>query len=189
MVLITLGILQLGELFVQASQELLKVKIKYLWFIYVLFLSAIYSTEFIMFWRTYLKVYPKVYSQEWQYGYQNMISGFEKFRTKNPRLNHQYITREYGRPAMYYFFYTLADPKDVQTAAQTSNQDQGELLEYHQIRFINNINNGLNTPALVAASPEQFNNYKIIFPDQKVNILNEIDGLNNQPIWIIFKVE
>jgi hypothetical protein len=188
-ILISLGLLALGELLSEFLTSFIKLNKSLFWLLYVLVVVVIYLGEFTMFWRFYSHVYPARYDQEWQFGYQNMISEFEKQRLQNSSYNNQYITREYGRPVMYYFFYTQANPAIVQSVEPNMPQDQGELLEYQQLKFINNINTGVNVPALVAASPDQLNSFKAAFPQYQVNILKEIDNLKKEPIWIIFTVE
>ena len=88
-----------------------------------------------MFWRFYSKVYPTLYAHEWQYGYKEEILELEAQRQKNPD-EIIYVSREKGRPAMYYWFYTQTDPREVQAANDTVEKDQGEFLEFKNLRFV-----------------------------------------------------
>ncbi len=45
------------------------------------------------------------------------------------------VSREKGRPAMYYWFYTQTDPREVQIENSTVKKDQGEFLEFKSLRF------------------------------------------------------
>ena len=67
-----------------------------------------------------------------------MIKKVVALQKENPELP-VYITREQGRPAMYYWFYTKTDPKDVQKANDLVKKDQGEYLEFENIKFINTV--------------------------------------------------
>ena len=46
-----------------------------------------------------------------------------------------YISRNQGRPSIYYFFYGQIDPKRVQEQNKTVPKDQGEHLEFGNIEF------------------------------------------------------
>ncbi|MCC6711150.1 MAG: hypothetical protein IT416_02235, partial [Candidatus Pacebacteria bacterium] len=96
-----------------------------------------------------LNVYPKLYGHEWQVGYQQMVEAVTKLQRDNPDLP-VYITRERGRPAMYYWFYTKTDPEEVQFANQVVKKDQAEFLEFKNIKFINTLNEVTKTPAITA---------------------------------------
>jgi len=94
-----------------------------------------YLGEGIMFWRFYSKIYPNLYASEWQYGYKEAVMELENQRQKNPQET-IYFSRKKGRPAMYYWFYTQTDPREVQNANSKVKKDQGEFLEFKNIRFI-----------------------------------------------------
>lgn len=110
---------------------------------------SIYLLAFISFYRHLLVVYPQKYGHEWQVGYQQMVADLEKIRSDYPDLP-VYITREQGRPAMYYWFYTQTDPKLVQAANLTVKKDQGEFLEFEKVKFVNSLNEVIDTQAITA---------------------------------------
>ncbi|MFZ5437858.1 MAG: hypothetical protein ACOZAK_02295 [Patescibacteria group bacterium] len=149
MILLTLGLAQTYQFL---SQDLLVVfkKIKKFrgYFLGTAFISM-YLLAFISFYRHLLIVYPQKYGHEWQVGYQQMLVDLEKIRSEYPDLP-VYITREQGRPAMYYWFYTQTDPKLVQAANLTAKKDQGEYLEFAKIKFVNSLNEVVETPAITA---------------------------------------
>ncbi|MBU0576874.1 glycosyltransferase family 39 protein [Patescibacteria group bacterium] len=98
----------------------------------------VYLGELVIFWRFYSKIYPHLYAQEWQVGYKEMIAEVEAKRIANPdRII--YLSRENGRPAMYYWFYTQTDPREVQAVNAVVKKDQGEFLEFKNLRFVNGI--------------------------------------------------
>ena len=121
-ILISLGI--------QESLELLK-KYKV---VLVPLILLIYLIELTMFWKFYSQIYPALYANEWQFGYKEKILEIEAQRLEN---SNQILTvsREKGRPAMYYWFYTQTDPRDVQAEDSTAKKDQGEFLEFKNLRF------------------------------------------------------
>lgn len=122
MILITFGIKQSLDLAKKHHLVLLALMI------------LIYLGELTMFWRFYSKIYPTLYASEWQDGYQEKIMAIESLRAQNPDKI-IYVSREDGRPAMYYWFYTQTDPREVQAAEATAKKDQGEFLEFKNLRF------------------------------------------------------
>ncbi len=104
----------------------------------VLIFTIFYGWQFISYWRFYSLVYPKLYVTEWQYGYQQMVTSVAKAQTLYPLLPVE-ISREYGRPSTYYWFYTKTDPLLVQAEEKTAKKDQGEFLQFKNISFANQI--------------------------------------------------
>ncbi|NCN50956.1 MAG: hypothetical protein COU67_00810 [Candidatus Pacebacteria bacterium CG10_big_fil_rev_8_21_14_0_10_44_54] len=103
-----------------------------------LFLLAVigaYLLELTAFWQHYSKIYPVVHAKEWQVGYPEMIGKLAEKMREYPDLP-AFVSRDMGRPAMYYWFYTKTDPKLVQAANDTAEKDQGEFLEFGRIRFV-----------------------------------------------------
>ena len=90
------------------------------------------SFEFSRYLYIYHHDYPRLYSQHWQYGYQEMI---EYVSNHQQEYDHIYITRELGRPSAYYWFYTKTNPRLVQAENNQVKKDQGEYLEFQDISF------------------------------------------------------
>ncbi len=141
-----------------------------------LVLVLIYLGLFIVFYRHLLVVYPQRYSAEWQFGYQGMIAAVEELRATNPDLP-VYITREHGRPAMYYWFYTATDPRLVQEANSAAVKDQGEFLQFENLYFVRSLGEIERTPAIIVGSPAEMENF--LLTDQLITITN----LNGEPVW------
>ncbi len=80
----------------------------------------------------YYRDYPKTYSHEWQHGYEQMINIVKERQDQYQQI---FITRELGRPSVYYWFYTQTDPQSVQAVNDTVEKDQGEYLEFGKITF------------------------------------------------------
>ncbi len=85
------------------------------------------------FFTDLLYHYPSTYRHEWQFGYEEMI---DKLGEVQANFDQIYVTRENGRPSMYYFFYRHIDPSLVQSFDSQAPKDQGEFLEFQNIKFI-----------------------------------------------------
>lgn len=118
--------------------------------LWLLGLIGLYLISFAAFYRQLLFVYPQQFASQWQYGYESMIQAVENFRSQQPDLP-VYITREQGRPAMYYWFYTKTDPALVQQANLTAKKDQGEFLEFQNLHFVNSLAEITIRPAITAS--------------------------------------
>jgi len=104
------------------------VKLKRFWPV----IGAILALEFGHYLVSYYRDYPKTYSHQWQYGYAQMVSVVKQRQDQYQQI---FITRELGRPSMYYWFYAQTDPRTVQAANDIVKKDQGEYLEFGKIRF------------------------------------------------------
>lgn len=113
---------------------LLTIRHKLSKYLLISILALIYIVEFTMFWRFYTEVYPKLHAEEWQIGYEEVIGDINSFREQNSNTP-IYVTRDFGRPAMYYWFYSKTDPRLVQRADSFTAQDQGEYLMFETIDF------------------------------------------------------
>lgn len=171
MIIISLGILETIDLFR---------RYKLVSKLVMLTILTAYVVEVSWFWRHYTLVYPKTYATEWQYGYKEMITELEKLRIQNPDLP-VYITRERGRPAMYYWFYTQTDPRLVQQVNSTAKKDQGEFLEFDNIKFVNTASEIPVEPAIVAISTQDFDNKKL----ERFSKASSIESLDGKIVWQI----
>ena len=93
---------------------------------------VILAVEFGHYLISYYRDYPRNYSNQWQYGYEQMVRAV---RERQEQYQQIYITRELGRPSIYYWFYTQTDPRLVQALNQQVAKDQGEYLEFGKIKF------------------------------------------------------
>lgn len=97
-------------------------------------LMATYLFFFSWYWHYYFTFYPQFSADSWQADYPQLINQVEQLQQENPNST-IYVSREWGRPAMFYWFYTKTDPREVQAQAQASKKDQSEFLEFNNIRF------------------------------------------------------
>lgn len=81
----------------------------------------------------YYLVYPVVSASDWQYGYREMYSKVGELKKPEEKA---FISRKYGRPAMFYLFYTQYDPARLQRVEPTYPKDQLELLQVDDYYFI-----------------------------------------------------
>lgn len=187
-IIITLGIGQFIEEISNLFSKL-NLKHKYLISIILSLIFLFYLLELAIFWRFYTLIYPVKYSSEWQSGYEEMINSISKdFRTSKTI----YITREQGRPAMYTWFYTKTNPQLVQKWDEIAKQDQGEYLEFQNIKFVNSLDEVSSSPAIVVGSVKQMEglinkvNQKGI---NKVEVKKEIKNKENKVIWQIGEIK
>jgi len=88
--------------------------------------------DFFQFWRYYQTDYRTEYASQWQYGYQELMSYVNQVQDKYDSI---VISRELGRPAMFYWFFNQIDPVAVQAWNNISLKDQGEYLVFKNLYF------------------------------------------------------
>ncbi len=173
-ILITVGISQISTYISQRYQKI--------FFVVVVF---IYLIEFAAFWRFYTNVYPKKYANEWQYGYEQLISSLNEQASPTTQI---FVTREQGRPAMYLWFYSKTDPRLIQASNSIAKQDQGEFLEFQNFHFVRTLNEANeNQDTLVAGSKEQLDFFQSK-TNKELKIINEIKNYNGELIWQIGRI-
>lgn len=136
-----------------------------------------YVVQLAIFCRYYFIIYPLEHSSQWQYGYKEMyqkIADLQKINDEMPI----YITRELGRPAMYYWFYTKTNPLDVQSLNSVVVKDQSEFLEYKNIYFNADFSKEQN--AIFAISKNEFESLQA--RGFTLSSYETINDLRNQPI-------
>lgn len=134
--------------------------------------------QVIMYWHFYLFAYPKIYSNDWQYGYEQMVNTVEQNKRDGEKI---LITREYGRPAMYYWFFTKTDPREVQAENEVVSKDQSEFLHFKNITFANNLDG--QESGLIASSPKQRGYFA------QAQDIATITNLKGEPVWIVYRIE
>jgi len=191
MILISAGVIHFYELVTSWwSNQQLPVTKAFKRVIRVLLLgvmAAAYLIEFTMFWRFYTQVYVEKYAGDFMSGYKEMVQGLAVATDKLP--DHQiYITRELGRPAMYYWFYNQTDPRLVQQQDETATKDQGEYLSFSKVKFVDSLSTIIK-PAIIVASAEQFTiqtarNLDNLKPDEVV-----VRDRAGKIVWVIFELK
>lgn len=153
--------------------------------LFLLLVGAVYAATWTQWAQYYYFVYPVQASSEWQYGYQQMVEAVNQLKEQHPELP-IYITREQGRPAMYYWFFSQTEPHRVQAANASAAKDQGEYLTFENITFPNTVSEVKSSPAIVASSPEG----KEQLVTDGYTITNEviIKTLLGKPTWSVYQV-
>jgi hypothetical protein len=139
--------------------------------------------QWLMFWRYYTRVYPALTASEWQYGYKQMVQQLNTVKNDRPDQK-VFVTREYGRPAMYYWFFSKTDPVLVQAEEKTAKKDQAEFLTFQNIEFINSVNEA--GPGVVVSSQQQFSQLENEF--SSVEKIGEVRDLRGQVVWVLTEV-
>lgn len=156
-------------------QTMLVLKTKRKEFLFSFFI-IIYLLELLNFWKYYLYIYPKISASSWQDAYQDLMFEIKQIDNENRSI---YISREQGRPAIYYWFFNQEDPNEVQKENAIAIKDQGEFLNYKNLFFFRSANE-IKGSAIVAASPElikQLNGRK--------TLLKELVNKNGEKVWQI----
>ena len=137
--------------------------------------------QFIAYQRFYWLVYPQLYAHEWQYGYQQMVEAVVEYQQQHTEQK-VFLTRELGRPSMYYWFFSKTDPVRVQQAAETVKKDQGEFLEFEQFQFISSVNE-VTSSGLIVSTPEEFQKFTSLYPET-TNREFTVNSQDLRPLWI-----
>ena len=110
--------------------------------------GAIVLTHVAAFSYTLFAIYPNTSAIVWQYGYRELIETIEQLRKPN---QHVFVTREQGRPSIYFLWYTKQDPHELQQQNDSLKKDQQELLEFGPYTFGDVIPS--DKSLLIASSP------------------------------------
>lgn len=172
-IVVSFGIWQFLEFFK-------KEKLKKLIFAVIVLL---YLFSLSKFWTDLNYIYPQQYSNHWQYGYQELMTYLGKEKDNYQTV---LVTREEGRPAMFYWFYNQADPKEVQAINDSVKKDQGEYLEFENINFIDNFDEFSLEDTLIASSEETFNK---LSEENNFAVLKEIRDLSGEIVWKVYVKE
>jgi hypothetical protein len=143
-------------------------------------LIGLYVLGFGAYWLTYTSIFPIVSAASWQDGYQPMIAALEPHLSSGQPI---FITREQGRPAMYFWFFTKTDPRRVQVANETTPKDQGEFLAFEQVSFIDRLDQVQS--GIVASSPEFFARLE---REKAARQLSRIQNAAGDTVWVISQV-
>jgi len=145
-----------------------------------------YVILFARYYLFYIEVYPKLSSQNWQYGYEQVIQIVSQLEKDNPSYP-VYISRKQGRPAIYYWFFTQTDPTTVQKLEEKVKKDQGEFLEFENKVFFDKTDVLPTEKAIVALTHEEYQS-NTLFSNNASEVM-QVNNLENQPIWYVLKLK
>lgn len=151
--------------------------------LFILLIALFYIGEVFAFFHFYMKVYPKVYASEWQYGYEEMVNDIHTYQRPGEQI---FVSRQLGRPAMYYWFYSKTDPREVQLEAKKHEiegkntfEDQGEFLQFQNTQFVSGLNG--TERGLIATIPEDLEK----FPESQ--LFSTVKDLQGKDVWVVFR--
>jgi len=151
----SIAFVYLSSLVVAYAFSKLKNKAYFLIFIITLLISQ------IQFWPKYF-AYSKIYSQSWQYGYNEVV---QYAKNNFGKYNQIIITKKYGEPHEFVLFYWPYDPYKY--------QNNNLVWDYHaswywvdafnKFKFINDWEikdktKNITSPTLLITSPNNYNN-------------------------------
>ncbi len=132
-----------------------------------------YVYLFLSYFIWYITIYPARAAADWQYGYKEVFASLEKIKKPGELV---FMTREQGRPSMFYLFYSVYDPSAIQVAGPSLPKDQLELLQVGDYHFTDTLT---SVPGLYAASLERI--------PAKVKPLDTIRRPDGSVVWEIWR--
>lgn len=101
-------------------------------------LGLISAFSILQFWHDYTVHNPRLYSQDWQYGYKETVAAVEAVKDRYDEI---YFTDAYGRPSMYVAWYGDLSPEQYWRTAVVHRDPYGfynvtALGKYH---FVSNV--------------------------------------------------
>lgn len=135
----------------------------------LLFINVMYCQH------DYFTTYPKAYSGEWQYGYEQSIAYAQSQYNNYDRIQ---VTQSLGRPYIYYLFFTKTDPNVFRQTAKISRDPFGFVTveSFGKYQFV----------PFVTSDKKKSNN--VLFIDapgdvaQHADVMKTFYLLNGQPI-------
>lgn len=121
----------------------------------------------------YFSQYRIAYASEWQYGYQELFDTLVKYKRDDEKV---FVSRAFGRPAMYFFFTRRIDPLLVQAEEEIAQKDQLERLTFQEWSFIDGES---REPGLHAQPFREL--------PEGASPLDILSGLDGKPLWIIYR--
>lgn len=139
------------------------------------FVILVFLMEFIIYWQKYLQ-YNINYSQNWQYGYQEMVS---KLKDNYSQYQKIFITKKYGEAHEFILFYWPWDPQNYQQAKNKNwdfHADWYWVNSFDKFTFVNDweINASIIPKnSLLITSPGNY-------PQNNAKLTNQVKFLNGQ---------
>lgn len=123
--------------------------------------------------------YPREYSQEWQYGYEE---AFKYAKSVENNYDEIYVTEELGRPYIFYLFYTKYSPEKFREEAVINREALGfvHVNAFGKYRFTNNPPRLVKNKTLFITTPNQ------VFYNAKV--IKTFNLLNGKPALVAFEI-
>lgn len=116
---------------------------------FTLFVNVLY------YLHGYYTHYPREYSSEWQYGYQDAVAYVNRVSSQYDRI---YVTEALGRPYIYFLFYGKVSPHEFRQTADVTRDVFGfvHVNSFGKYTFTKDITADKNTKkTLYIASPQE----------------------------------
>lgn len=135
----------------------------------------------------YYKVYPDLYSRDWQYGYKQAVDYISKHKNEYDKV---VFTRHFGEPHMFTLFYLNYDPSKYQNNPNLERQETNNwvwVLGFDKFYFPDLGDEGTKYGDIVAQNKDK----KILFIGKSgdfppsANLLEEINFLDGQKAFEI----
>lgn len=137
----------------------------------VLVIVVVFSLK--VYLDNYYQIYPKMYSRDWQYGYQQAVDFVNK-QVDNYDLI--VFTRHYGEPHMFTLFYSAYDPAKYQNSPNLDRFETYDwvwVLRFDKFYFPDLGDEGTKFPDIVKQNPGK----KLLFIGRKGDFPKEIPRL------------
>jgi len=142
---------------------------------------VVYLMFFLRFYYHYQVAYPIDSASDWQFGYSQLMQKIDglNFPSDTP----VYMTREQGRPAMYYWFFHQTDPRVVQSENSVVMKDQGEYLQFGQYHFIDKSDQITQKPSILVSSE------KFAKTVSNIELVDKVQNSSGETVWQISEVK
>ena len=145
-------------------------------------IAVVYLLQFFAYWRHYTAIYKVESSLEWQYGYAEVMPVVHKYASTTDEP--VFVSRTYGRPAMYYFFYNKIDPRQVQAREGMERMDQSEFVTYKSITFFDSLSSiPLEGAIFVAADQSDELLQRVQSEGKKASKIIDVEGVEGTKLW------
>lgn len=134
----------------------------------ILFASGLY-----WYFYNYYIIYPKAYSRDWQYGYQQAVDYIGKHKDEYDLV---VFTRHYGEPHMFTLFYSAFDPAKYQNdpnLVRFETYDWIRVLKFDKFYFPDLGDEGTEFSDVVKANPGK----KLLFIGRRGDFPKELPRL------------
>jgi 4-amino-4-deoxy-L-arabinose transferase-like glycosyltransferase len=132
---------------------------------------SFFATAYLHYYFTH---YTNMSAKDWQFGYKELVQRLDTAYADRDQI---FVTREQGRPSIYFLFYGTHDLRMLQANSSTLPHDQLELLSVGKYRFVDAIPQ--EKGSLIVSSTEKVS--------KSGRILETLPGFGNAESWVIWE--
>lgn len=166
------------------------------WNLWIKMLSIIILIIFVIacliwYFYNYYVIYPKAYSRDWQYGYNQVVDFIGKHKNEYDEI---VFTRHYGEPHMFTLFYLNYDPAKYQDSPNLNRFETNDwvwVLQFDKFYFPDLGDKGTQFTDIVKINPGKkllFIGRKGDFPKELPRLLS-VNFLNGENAFDIVEVK